>query len=118
MNCRGRPPCLPSFPATVRRAYTDKGEHGGSPLHVAPCPLAVIMEGYSSTRMGKEGAMTVYRKWFCTCMGKPMELSEAEILEGEDLGEPAEPVCRRCGATPSSDPKRTVTYRDVEDWSD
>lgn len=61
--------------------------------------------------------MSVYRKWFCTCDGKPVELSYEELLEGEE-GENAEPFCTRCGATPSSDPKRTVIYRDVEDWED
>lgn len=61
--------------------------------------------------------MSVYRKWFCTCVGKPAELSYEELLEGEE-GENAEPFCKRCGATPSSDPKRTVIYRDIEDWED
>ncbi|WP_027714795.1 hypothetical protein [Desulfuromonas sp. TF] len=61
--------------------------------------------------------MSVYRKWFCTCTDKPVELSYEELLEGEE-GEKAEPFCKRCGATPSSDPKRTVIYRDVEDWED
>jgi len=61
--------------------------------------------------------MSVYRKWFCTCTGESVELSYEELLEGEE-GENAEPFCKRCGATPSSDPKRTVIYRDVEDWED
>ena len=61
--------------------------------------------------------MSVYRKWFCTCTDKPVELSYEKLLEGEE-GEKAEPFCKRCGATPSSDPKRTVVYRDVEDWED
>ncbi len=58
--------------------------------------------------------MTVYRKWFCNCTGSPRELDYNEVLS-EDGGEP---VCPRCGATPSSDPKRTITFRDQEDWED
>lgn len=56
--------------------------------------------------------MDIYRKWYCTCTGKPIELEAQEL--GED--EPLEPTCRRCGATPSSDPKKTVTAREIEDW--
>jgi hypothetical protein len=58
--------------------------------------------------------MTVYRKWYCTCTGQPVELTYRETCEDE----PLEPICERCGATPSSDPKRTVIYRDVEGWED
>jgi hypothetical protein len=58
--------------------------------------------------------MSVYRKWFCTCTGKPLELNYEETL-AEDGGEP---ICEHCGATPSSDPKKTVIYRDVEDWEE
>ena len=58
--------------------------------------------------------MDVYRKWFCNCTGAPVELIYENALDTEeDVGEP---VCEVCGATPSSDPKRTVTYRDVEEW--
>jgi hypothetical protein len=32
--------------------------------------------------------------------------------------EPLEPACRRCGATPSSDPKKTITFREVDTWED
>ncbi len=58
--------------------------------------------------------MDVFRKWYCTCTGKPIELA----FEGPPEEEPAEPVCPRCGASPSSDPRRTVTYRDIPDWED
>lgn len=54
--------------------------------------------------------MDVYRKWFCTCTGQPVELGYVETQE-EETGEPA---CERCGATPSSDPKHTIIYRDEE----
>lgn len=55
--------------------------------------------------------MTIYRKWYCSCRGTPLELAPLEI--GED--EPLEPACPRCGASPSSDPKHTITYRDAEE---
>lgn len=58
--------------------------------------------------------MTLYRKWYCTCTGKPVELTREEILDDE----PAEPACEFCGATPSSDPKKTIVYRDEENWDD
>lgn len=60
--------------------------------------------------------MTVYRKWYCTCSGQTVELDYTEAPQDES--EEIEPVCDLCGATPSSDPKRTVTYRDVETWED
>lgn len=56
--------------------------------------------------------MEVYRKWFCTCSGQPVELNYDESLEEEERGEP---YCERCGATPSSDPRKTIIYRDEED---
>ena len=57
--------------------------------------------------------MDVNRKWFCSCSGKPLELIFEQPAEEEDIGEPA---CLRCGATPSSDPKHTITFKDVEEW--
>ncbi len=59
--------------------------------------------------------MSIYRKWYCTCSGRPLELPLAPPAAEED---PEEPACERCGATPSSDPRKTVIYRDVEDWED
>lgn len=56
--------------------------------------------------------MNVDRKWFCRCSGKPVELPFVELTEEE----PVEPACGLCGATPSSDPKKTVFYRDKEEW--
>ena len=58
--------------------------------------------------------MTVYRKWYCTCRGKPIELNMDSQMEDE----PAEPTCQRCGATASSDPKHTIVYKDLENWDD
>jgi hypothetical protein len=58
--------------------------------------------------------MSIYRKWYCTCTGKPVELGSKELLEDE----PLEPACEICGATPSSDPKKTIIYREIEDWDD
>ena len=60
--------------------------------------------------------MTIYRKWYCSCSGKPLELEyqSAPVLEDEE----GEPVCRRCGATPSSDPRKTISYQDIESWDD
>lgn len=54
--------------------------------------------------------MIVERIWFCNCTGQPRELVVVEA--GED--EAGEAACARCGATPSSDPKRTISYRDEE----
>ncbi len=58
--------------------------------------------------------MSTYRKWYCTCTGKPEEL-EYQVDAEEEF---AEPICRRCGASQSSDPRKTILYRDVEDWED
>ena len=58
--------------------------------------------------------MSIFRKWFCRCTGKPVELNYENVLD-DDGGEP---YCEACGATPSSDPRRTVTYRDVETEED
>ncbi|PLX85334.1 MAG: hypothetical protein C0617_04480 [Desulfuromonas sp.] len=59
--------------------------------------------------------MSVYRKWYCTCVGSPVELDYQEKIDEEG---DTQPSCRRCGATPSSDPRKTVIYRDIEDWED
>ena len=58
--------------------------------------------------------MTLYRQWFCSCRGVPHQL-DSEVLYDEDA---AEPVCEHCGASPSSDPKHTISYRDQEEWDD
>ncbi len=57
--------------------------------------------------------MSIFRKWYCTCTGKPEELNYEEVAGEEEKGEP---FCEECGATPSSDPRKTVVYRDIEDW--
>lgn len=54
--------------------------------------------------------MTIYRKWYCDCRGKPVELEAVESIEDE----PMEPACRYCGATASSDPRKTISYRDID----
>lgn len=54
--------------------------------------------------------MIVERIWFCTCSETPRELVVVDNAEGE----PGEPTCPRCGASPSSDPKHTVGFRDEE----
>lgn len=59
--------------------------------------------------------MSVYRRWFCNCTGKPVELIYDQVLDEEI---PGEPVCERCGAGPSSDPKRTLSFRDEETFED
>lgn len=58
--------------------------------------------------------MTVYRKWYCSCRGNPAELNIVETEEDE----PVEATCQRCGASVSSDPKRTISYKDIENWDD
>ncbi|HEY5672804.1 MAG TPA: hypothetical protein VIR78_03795 [Malonomonas sp.] len=58
--------------------------------------------------------MTVHRKWLCHCSGKARELVSDPYVEEDSL----EPTCPRCGATPSSDPKRTISYIDEEDHDD
>ncbi|PLY00701.1 MAG: hypothetical protein C0624_11700 [Desulfuromonas sp.] len=57
--------------------------------------------------------MDISRRWFCTCTGKKVEL---EFVPGRDEGDTGEPACRYCGATPSSDPKKTIMFKDEEDW--
>ena len=57
--------------------------------------------------------MDVSRRWFCNCSGKKTELNFNPGLDDEDVGEPA---CEYCGATPSSDPKKTLLFTDEEDW--
>lgn len=59
--------------------------------------------------------MSVYRRWFCACTGKPEELIYDQLPEEETLGEP---ICERCGASPSSDPKRTLSFRDEEEFKE
>ena len=54
--------------------------------------------------------MIIERIWFCNCSGQPRELVMVETAEDET----GEPTCPRCGASPSSDPKRTVGYRDEQ----
>jgi len=58
--------------------------------------------------------MTIHRQWYCDCSGEQRELPTLEL--GED--EPGEATCEFCGATPSSDPRHTVSYRDLEDRND
>ena len=58
--------------------------------------------------------MGVYRNWFCNCAGLPMEL----IYNDPGDEETGDPVCPQCGATPSADPKHTISFRDQEDWED
>jgi hypothetical protein len=62
----------------------------------------------------REAVMTIYRKWYCSCRGKPVELTTVETAEDE----PVEPACERCGASPSSDPRHTISYRDENNWED
>lgn len=54
--------------------------------------------------------MIIERTWYCSCTGQPRELVLVETAEDEA----GEPTCTRCGASPSSDPKRTISYRDEE----
>jgi uncharacterized protein CbrC (UPF0167 family) len=53
--------------------------------------------------------MIVERQWYCSCSGQARELVYVESAEDEA----AEPACPRCGASPSSDPKRTISYKDI-----
>ncbi len=57
--------------------------------------------------------MGIERKWYCNCSGTPLELEYEAPPVSDD--ETSEPVCRRCGASPSSDPRQTLTYQDVDD---
>ncbi|PLX73670.1 MAG: hypothetical protein C0615_10600 [Desulfuromonas sp.] len=52
--------------------------------------------------------MEIIRKWYCSCRGKPAELTSEDPLEEEQ----GEPICSRCGASPSSDPKKTLSFKD------
>jgi hypothetical protein len=58
----------------------------------------------------REVAMVVERKWFCSCGGKLREMVIVETSEDEE----GEPTCPHCGASVSSDPKHTVSFRDEE----
>jgi len=58
--------------------------------------------------------MTVHRQWYCNCSGKRRELVADPYIEEDSL----EPACPRCGATPSSDPKHTLSFVDREDYED
>ena len=60
--------------------------------------------------------MSTYRRWYCNCTGQPLELDYSAAPQEE--GEEVEPFCDHCGATPSSDPKRTVSYEDEENWDE
>jgi len=54
--------------------------------------------------------MEILRIWYCSCSGKPLELENDAHLEEEEH----EPVCPRCGASPSSDPKHSISFRDQD----
>jgi len=58
--------------------------------------------------------MSHKRRWYCSCEGTLRELIVDQLVEDELL----EPSCPLCGATPSSDPKHTISYTDEEDYSD
>ena len=58
--------------------------------------------------------MSVYRKWFCSCRGTPRELVADPHVEEDSL----EPACPICGATPSSDPRHTISFQDCEGHED
>ena len=57
--------------------------------------------------------MDIQRRWYCQCTGKKIELTFVPGPDDEDVGEPA---CEKCGATPSSDPKKNIVFRDQKDW--
>ena len=58
--------------------------------------------------------METTRKWYCSCRGKPIEIYFADPLEEEQ----GEPTCNRCGASPSADPKKTISYHDFHGKTD
>lgn len=51
----------------------------------------------------------VERRYFCNCTGKPIELIPVETEEEGTL----DLICQHCGASPSSDPKHTISFKDV-----
>jgi hypothetical protein len=60
--------------------------------------------------------MEVFRKWLCVCTGKPIELIyDKPTIEDDEVGEPS---CLKCGATPSSDPRHTIIFRDEQQWEE
>lgn len=59
--------------------------------------------------------MSTLRKWYCRCTGKSIELEFSPLEEESEF---AEPACRFCGATPSSDPRQTLSSKDEETWDD
>lgn len=58
--------------------------------------------------------MTITRKWYCNCRGKKKELIFVELFDDE----PIEPTCNRCGASPSSDPRHTISFQDINNSLD
>ncbi|MBN2428220.1 MAG: hypothetical protein JXK94_07790 [Deltaproteobacteria bacterium] len=55
--------------------------------------------------------MSTIRKWFCSCRGRPVEI-DYEPTADDEYGEP---TCKRCGATPSADPAKTVSFKDFDE---
>lgn len=58
--------------------------------------------------------MSGYKRWFCSCKGSPRELVADPYVEEDSL----EPTCPLCGATPSSDPRHTLSFTEQEDPPD
>ena len=58
--------------------------------------------------------METTRKWYCCCRGTPLELTFEDPLEEEQ----GEPTCSRCGASPSADPKKTISFQDFRGKTD
>ncbi len=54
--------------------------------------------------------MIVERTWYCSCSGTNREL----VYQADREDEGGEPTCPRCGASPSADPRHTVSFRDTE----
>ena len=121
---RTRPATWPTKPCARcgrRRGWPTDGKVARLPGVLAPPGGLWHTETTGNGRPGqvpgweRRSVMSIYRKWYCTCSGTAGGTA-AGPAGAED--EPDEPVCERCGATPSSDPKKTVIYRDVEDWED
>ncbi len=58
--------------------------------------------------------MASYRKWYCSCRGKPLELSTVETLKMNLWKRSVSDAARH----PHLIPGHTISYRDVETWED
>ena len=57
--------------------------------------------------------MEGFRSYYCSCSGTRIPLVYDPTFE-EEPDEVTEPHCPKCGASPSSDPKHVIGFRDQQ----